>query len=252
MYRRVVSGRAEADICFAPWGEGIGQPADFAWLDTMMERMLADVAGPIKVPAASQSNAKRPGLEIWRSSTKDDGTKDLQEIVKISRDPLPAAMFTLPADYKEISRPLSATERVPRGPAATAPSLGASARRASSPSSSKVSGIVAILLSVVLIVGLLIHAAILHLAANLVLEHAGFVQALVATIIVWAVMIAAELLHLPRAIGLGVGVLAIFAGLKIAYSASVPRTFALFALSVVIAAIAGWGAGSIASLVGVR
>ena len=100
----------------------------------------------------------------------------------------------------------------------------------------------------ILVVGLLVHSITLHFAANLVIERAMYTQALVAAIS-WVVLIAAELLHLPPVIGLGVGVFATFAARpKIADGASIPRTFALFALSALIAAAARYGAGHIGAL----
>ena len=248
MYERVVARRVEAEICFAPWGTGVGQPADFAWLDAFAAHMASALIGTNKRPAAPRSRDNEPGLAIWTSSLDDDGTRDVTEIVKVSRDPLPAALFTVPADYKEISRQLTATERVPRG----SEPIEATWQGAAPPSRQGISGVVAILIAVILIFGLLVHSIVLHFVASLVIEHALFTQALVASIITWVVLIAAELLHLPPVIGLGVSIFTTFAALKIAYGASVPRTFALFALSALIAVAARYGAGHIGSLLGAR
>ena len=95
--------------CLAPWGGAIGQPADFDWLADFADRMASALMGTNQRPARSPDEA--PGLAIWTSSIAEDGTRDLLEIVKLNRDPLPSVIFTLPADYKEISRPLSASER---------------------------------------------------------------------------------------------------------------------------------------------
>jgi len=244
MYERVVAQRVEAQICFAPWGAGVGQPADFAWLDAFMAHMASALAGKSKHLAAPRPKADEPGLAVWTSSLEEDGTRDMMEIVNVSRDPLPAALFTVPADYKEISRPLSATERVPRG---SEPVGDTTWRDATPRPRAGVTGLVALVLAVILIFGMLVHAIVLNWAANLVLEHALFTQALVAAIISWVVLIAVELLHLPPVIGLGVCVFATFAALKIAYGASVPRTFALFALCAILSGAARYGAGHVVS-----
>ena len=94
------------------------------------------------------------------------------------------------------------------------------------------------------------HSITLHFAANLVIERAMFTQALVAAIISWVVLIAAELLHLPPVIGLGVGVFATFAALKIAYGASVPGTFAFVASLRAHRRAARLALGSIGALLG--
>ena len=66
------------------------------------------------------------------------------------------------------------------------------------------------------------------------------------------VLVAARLLDLPRAVGLGVVALAAFAGLKIAYGASIARTLALFMLSAAIAALASAAAGHVLPLLAGR
>lgn len=246
MYERVVADVVETEICFAPWGDAIGRPADFAWFDAYREHMTSQLGETGKRPATPHLSDKTLGLAVLTASPEAGGTRDHMEIVKITRGPLPPAMFIVPADYKEFSRPLTASEHVPRG----SEPLDTSWQNAPRPSRKGISGIVALLIAVILIFGLLVHSIILHFAANLVLEHAMFTQALVAAIISWVALIAAELLHLPPVIGLGVCVFATFAALKIAYGASVPRTFALFALSALIAAAARYGAGSIGSLLG--
>ena len=242
MYERVVDDEVEDEICFASWGGAIGQPADFDWLDDFVDRMASDVTGTDQRLPRSRDQA--PGLAIWTSSIEDNGTRDLLEIVKLNRDPLPPAMFTVPADYKEFSRPLSPTERTPAGGALMDEASWRNAAGGQSPArrgTALPDGItrrVAVLLAIALIVGLLLHATVLHLAAGFAIEQARFTQALVATIIVWVVLVAARLLDLPFAVGLGVVALAMFAGLKIAYGASIARTLALFVLSAGIAAIA--------------
>jgi hypothetical protein len=251
MYERVSAGRVDAEICFAPWGDSIGQPADFAWVEATMQHMARQWFGETsKRHGASSAKDDRPGLAIWTSSIADDGTRDVSEIVNISRGPLPPALFTVPADYKETSRPLSASERIGRGPMLA---TDVSWRPAPQPAmSGRVSGLLAIVITILLVFGLLVHSAVLHLAANLVIQDAMFMQALVAAIISWVVLIVVELLHLPSAVSLGACAFTTFAALKIAYGASVPRTIALFLVSGLIAGLARYGAGSIASLLGVR
>jgi hypothetical protein len=242
MYERVVGDRVEDEICFAPWGGNIGQPADFRWLDDFVDGMASDFMGSEQHLARSRDDGR--GLAIWTSSIGENGTRDLLEMVTLSREPLAPAMFTVPADYKEFSRPLTPTERTPAAPALMdeASWRNATGDQSSPPRGSDlpegVSDRAAVLLAVALIVALLLHATVLHLAAGFVIEPARFRQALVAAVIVWVVLIAAKALNLPSAVGLGVVALATFAGLKIAYGASIARTLALFIVSATIAAIA--------------
>jgi hypothetical protein len=257
MYERLVDEEVEDEICFAPWGGAVGKPADFEWLDDFVDLMASELTGSDQRVARSRDEA--PGLAIWTSSIEDDGTRDLLEIVKLNRDPLPPVIFTIPADYKQISRPLSASERTPAAPAIldetswrTAAGAPSSSARRGTALPDGITGRVAGLLAIVLIIGLLLHATVLHLAAHLIIEDARFTQALIAAAIVWVVLVAARLLGLPPAVGLGVVALAAFAGLKIAYGAGIARTLALFALSAAIAALASAAAAHVLPLLAGR
>ena len=77
------------------------------------------------------------------------------------------------------------------------------------------------------------------------LQDPRFMQAVVAAGIVWLMLVVIELIGLPWIIGLGLSALATFAGLKISYGASVPRTLALFFVSGAIALVATFGANAI-------
>jgi len=243
MYERVVGSRVEEQICFATWGEAIGQEEDFAWFDKVIERMVLNLAGKQGRAIAArwkheEQYEQKPGLAIWSLSTRDKSKGELVEIVKLSRDPLPLAMFKVPADYKEISQPLSASEHHPAPPpVADVPTSQASGR--------KITGAVAIILMIGMGIGLLFHSLILHVAANVVLQDPHFMQAVVAAGIVWLMLVVIELIGLPWIIGLGLSALATFAGLKISYGASVPRTLALFFVSGAIALVAAFGANAI-------
>jgi hypothetical protein len=231
MHERVAGGRVEAQVCFALWGGAIGDKGDFAWFDEFMERMVSDIAGKKALRAMSMSHArdKAPGLAIWTSSIEKDGSTEVTEIVKVSREPLPASMFHLPANYVEMDRPLTASERSP----APAPdySKGPVLETAARPAGPQLSGGAAILLMVIFGFVLLIDSALLHFAASIAIDGARFMQALVATLSLWVVLGIIRIFGLPGVLDVAVGALATFAAVKISYGASVPRTLWLFVVS---------------------
>lgn len=237
MFQRSVAGRVEAEVCFSLWGDAVGAKEDYTWFDTFFDRLTADAAGRSWRPAVPRSDGKAPGLAIWTSTVQEDGTRDITEILTITREPLPAAIFHV-SGYKEVSAPLAAGERTHGAP--TNPAAGASQPAAEPAATRKISSMVAILLGVILIFGLLIHTTILHLAANVVLREPRFRQALVAAVIIWVVMLFASLFHLPSVVSISVGAFATFGGLKISYGASIGRTLALSVVSGLIAAVAGY------------
>ena len=238
MFQRAVAGRVEAEVCFSLWGDSVGPKEDYAWFDAFFDRLTSDVAGKSWRPAVPRSDGKAPGLAIWTATIQEDGTRDVTEILTITREPLPAAIFHVPSGYKEVSAPLAAGERTPGAP--TTPAAGASQPAAAPAATRKISSMVAILLGVVLIFGLMIHATIVHLAANVVLREPRFRQALVAAVIIWVVMLFASLVRLPSVVSISVGAFATFGGLKISYGASIGRTLALSVVSGLIAAVAGY------------
>ena len=85
-----------------------------------------------------------------------------------------------------------------------------------------------------IIIGLLIQAAFLHLAASVVIDDARFTQALVAAVIISGVQVVVELIGLPPVIKVAFGAFTVFAALKISYGASIPRTLALCLVPVLI------------------
>jgi hypothetical protein len=234
MYQRVIGRRVDAQICFAQWGDAIGREEDFAWLDALADGFASAMFGKRPRAPGTRADDKQPGLGIWQSSAEPDGTRTVSEILKISREPLPAALFTVPADYREIKRPLSASERSPAPPPTLPSGQGASTRR--------FSGVAMVLLAAAMVIGLLIHAGILHLAAHIVLDRAPFPFALIAAAVAWAVLIVANLIHLPLGLEMAVVGLATFVGLKISYGAPIGRTLLLFLVSGMIVAGAGYAA----------
>ena len=232
MYERAVDGKADAQLCFAPWGGTVGAREDFVWFDAFMDRMASDIGGSPGRSAKTEIHvlARAEGLVVWMSSTNDDGSTDTLEIVKLSRDPLPAAMFHVPPDYKEFSRPLSASEHPHIGP----PPMDDGRVRRDRRSSGRVSGVVGLVLAFAIIIGLLIHAAFLHLAASVVIDESRFMQALVAAVIISGVLVVVELIGLPPVIQVAFGGFTVFAALKISYGASIGRTLALCVVSLVI------------------
>jgi len=227
MYEQLVDGRADGQICFAAWGGAVGAQEDFAWFDEFMRRMTSDVGGKLARKAmAKVSLMGRPeGLPVWSSSTNNDGTPDVSEIAKISRDPLPAAMFHVPADYKEFERPLTASEHPKIGP----PPM--EDVRPRGRAKMRLSGLGAIMLAFAILVSLMIQAFLLHLAASLVLENARFLQAFVASVIMGGVLTVVELVGLPPILAAPFGLFTVFAALKIAYGASIGRTLALLVVA---------------------
>jgi hypothetical protein len=202
MYRRAVSGRVEAEICFSLWGDAVGPKEDFEWLDAFMERMVSDVAGKRALALMSRARDQAPGLAIWTSSIEEDGTRELTEIVTLNRDPLQPAMFRVPPEYTAAGRPLTASERTV-APAADYPKLAGAQADAGRPSL-KISGAAAILIIFVIGFGLLIHSLLLHLAASIALDRPRFLQAVIATVILWVVMGVVRLLALPPLLALPV------------------------------------------------
>jgi len=101
MYQRVGAGRVQDEICFAPWGGTVGTKEDFAWMDALAAQMAED-AGLGRWASRVRATARHdlPGLSIWQSSIQEDGSRDVMEIIKVSRDVPPAALFQVPADYK--------------------------------------------------------------------------------------------------------------------------------------------------------
>ncbi len=239
MYQRVVGRRVDAQICFAQWGDAIGREEDFAWLNALADGFAVAMLGKRPRAPASRADEKRPGLDIWESTVDPNGTQSVVEIVKLSRDPLPAALFTVPADYREVSKALGPNERQ------ALPAAASGGQGASSPSPRQLSSAVMILLIVVMVVGLLIHAGILHLTANIVLDRARFPYALIAATVAWVVLIVANLFHLPLGLEIAVVGLATFVGLKISYGAPIGQTVLLFVVSGMIVAGAGYAAAFI-------
>lgn len=229
LYERLSDGMADAKICFAPWGGAVGPREDFLWLDQLIERLNAVVSG--RGPKRRlHTLAQEQGLVVWIAVVNDDRGLDTMEIVKLSRDPVPATLLHVPADYKAFSRPLTASERPKLGP----PPLDDGAAHRTPRVPKEYQGMVALILAFGLIVGVLINAALLHLAAMIVIDRPRFMQALVANLIIWGVTTVVELIGLPSVITTGFVFFAAFAGLKIAYGASVARTLALCVVSVLV------------------
>jgi hypothetical protein len=239
MYQRLVAGRADGEVCFVLWGDAIGPKEDFEWLDTFFDRMVSDIAGKRGLAMMSRARENTPGLAIWTSSTNQDGKREVLELVTLRREALPSAMFHVPAEYTETPRPLTASERSTSGPPVAEVAKGAGAQNAVRRSGLKLSGLAAILIIAVLGFGLLVHSALLHIAACIVIDHPRFMQALIATAIVWLMSGFIWVLGLPPVLGVPVGALATFAGVKMSYGVSVPRTIALFIVSGVISVMLG-------------
>jgi hypothetical protein len=243
MYERVVARRVEAEVCLAPWGEAIGAEQDFAWVDATMAQAVEVISGH----PAPRARDKAPGLKVWSSDLGDDGRREVTEVITLSRDPLPAAMFQVPADYKQISQPLTPSERPPPHDSVMAPPSSTS----TSTSRGRISGVAMILVGLFLVIGVLIQAGMLHLAASLVLDRPLFGQALVAMVIVWLATVIGQAV-LPTALAVVFDALAVLVGLKISYGASFARTLALFVVCSVLALLAGYGAATVLALLGPR
>jgi len=110
-------------------------------------------------------------------------------------------MFHVPADYVQMERPVTASERTTSGPPPADFSKTAGARSEGRPGL-KISGLAAIVLVFALGFGFLIHSGLLHLAASIVLDHPRFMQAMIATVILWVVGGFVSLFGLPWILGL--------------------------------------------------
>lgn len=236
MHQSVRAGRVEDEICFAPWGGTLGTKADFAWLEALAARASEDV-GLSEWASRVRANARHdsPGLSIWESSIQKDGSREVVEIVKVSHDVPPAALFQVPADYKEISRPLSASEHQPGiSPPRVEDVAPQGASRLSSSDRRRISGLLLVILVVGVAFGVAVHAFILHLAANVVVANPRIMQAVIAAVVISGVATVAEVFKFPTVLSVPVGMFGSFAALKGSYGASVPRTLALMFVSGVI------------------
>ena len=108
---------------------------------------------------------------------------------------------------------------------------------------SHLSGSMLLVLLFVAALGLLAHAALIHLTAIVILEEPRFMSAVLTVFIVWCVTIPLELLRIWPPAAMGVRLLAGFGSLKISYAASNARTLVLFVASVVVALLVGLGLG---------
>jgi hypothetical protein len=247
MYRRLVDGRAVEEICAAPWGPTVAGPDDADWMRTAMGQWMEVVFGPISLPRA-KDDERWPGFPISRRDVHEDGSVGAEaRVVSIKLDPVPASLFTVPADYREVDHQLTGpgSSGMPRVAAEPAPASTSESPRAGT-SRRPASGLSLILVLGVLVVatiGLTIHAALLHLAAVMVLERPRFLSALVAAMIVWVMALPLKLLEVWLPLAAGVELLAAFGSLKIAYGASNRRTLALFVVSAIIVGVLGGGLG---------
>lgn len=227
MYERLSNGTPDAKICFAPWGGAVGPREDFLWFDELIERIASGGGRPKQ---HIHTLAQEEGLVLWIAQVNDEGRTDTMEIVKLSRDPVPATLLHVPSDYKEFSRPLTASEHPKLGP----PPMDDGRAHSTERLPKGFGGIVALVLAFGLIVGTLIHAAILHLAASIVIDQARFMQAVVATVIISIVVTVVEVIGPPEAFAMAFTFFTVFAGLKISYGVSVARTLALCVVSLLI------------------
>ena len=233
MYERLVDGLLDAKVCFAPWGGAVGPREDFLWFDQLIER-LATAEGERSHKRPLHTLAQEEGLVLWVAQINDDRSLDTMEVVKLSRDPVPFALLHVPSDYKEFSRPLTASEHPKIGP----PPM--DDRFTWRSLDGKLTGIIVIMMSIAIGMGVVVNAVLLHLAASIVIEQNRFRQALLATAIIWVVQIPIGLLRLPEIFSVAFGAFSVFAGLKIAYGASIGRTVALFVMEAALTASIGY------------
>jgi hypothetical protein len=229
MYQRLIDGLLDAKVCFAPWGGAVGPREDFLWFDELVER-VSTAAGEHSHKRPFHTLAQEEGLVLWVARINADRGLDTMEVVKLSRDPVPFALLHVPSDYKEFSRPLTASEHPKIGP----PPM--DDRFTWRSLDGKVTAIIVIMMSIAIGLGFVVNALLLHLAASVVIENNRFRQALLATAIIWVVQIPIELLRLPTSFRVAFGAFTAFAGLKIAYGASVGRTIALFVMEAALTA----------------
>ena len=175
MYEQIVDGKAESQLCVAPWGGRVGAREDFVWFDAFMDRMASDIIGSPGRSAKSLIHvlARAEGLVVSMSSTNDRrqhghaGDRQAESRSVAGRDvPRPGRLQgVLAAAERERT---SAHRAAPGGRRARAPRRRPSGRML---------GFVGLVIGVGLIIGLLIHAAFLHLFASIVIErralHAG-------------------------------------------------------------------------------
>jgi hypothetical protein len=240
MCRRLVDGRVAEEICAAPWGPTVAGPDDVNWMRIATEQWMEVVFGPISLARAKHE--RWPGFPISRRDVHQDGSLGAEtRVVSIELDPVPASLFTPPADYREVDRQLT-------GPGSSgAPRVAAEASlaaprgempRAETPRR-RMSQVALIAIIIVATIGLLVHAALIHVAAMMVLDRPRFLSALVAAMIVWVMALPLTLLAVWPPLAGGVELLASFGSLKIAYGATNRRTLALWVVSVIVSAALG-------------
>jgi hypothetical protein len=239
MYTGFRDGRVVEEVCAAPWGSpAVGAQKDYAFLDAALAGFMSQIFGGRGVPRGAPAGAALPGLAVWRQDINEDRSRgDVSEIESVSREPIPAAIFSVPPSYHEVTSfqglesPKAAPARAPEAPPAAA------VAEASAPPSPwrRVTGIVLVLLIGFGTFMLFVHAGLMHFAAKLVLHEPRFIDALVAVLLLWVVSVPLTVLGAWLPVALPVELLAGYAGIHLSYRTSPGRTIALLAASALVA-----------------
>jgi hypothetical protein len=242
MFDLFEDGRVTSEGCFVPWKSEQMKSSPSVSVE-LVNAMAAGLFGKDVQLGTKKwtGDQKPPGYKIWSQEINPDRSRgDVQELISFKTEDLPAAIFSVPQGYHEVDQPLDP----PRDGAARQRALRLArlsprdSTDAVAPNGRRLTGIVALLIGVVFVFGVLFHAALLHVAASIVLGEARFSAALLASLITLGVEFPLFFLNVWLGIAAVVDLLAIVAGIRVAYRPSAGRTFVLLVFVIVLNAVA--------------
>jgi hypothetical protein len=235
-------GRVVEEICAVPWGAPqVGERKDYAFLDTAEEVMKARMLGE-RVPARAAAPGRwtqTPGLAVWRQGINADRSRGkVHEVERLSREPVPAAILSVPAGYAQLEAPPdldldrpSLRLRKPNQPAALAQPVPLTPPAPLPPGAWRLTGIMLVMVLFIATLAFMSHAGLVHLAAMLVIDQPTYIEAVFAILIVWAVGVPLQLFEAWLPVAVPLELLATFGAIRISYRTSNGRALALMVVS---------------------
>ncbi|HZZ85030.1 MAG TPA: hypothetical protein VFE30_10875 [Anaeromyxobacteraceae bacterium] len=108
-YREVREGKAVAETCFIPWGDGVVSRADFAPLEKLDEfwRPMREETGAARGRGFTEELSRAPGVPAIRRSLGPDGKVEGEErLTRLERTRVPAERFAVPAGFTRSTKQL--------------------------------------------------------------------------------------------------------------------------------------------------